>query len=382
MKKFCFIFLIIFLASLFTLHSEAQTTQSVRTDNRLTNEIGTVSQSAASTFMHDTSRVGLSIGIIKDGKTYTYNYGSTKRGKNLLPTNDTLYEIGSISKTFTGTLLAQAIADKKVKLNDDIRKYLKGSYQNLEYNGQPIRIVHLVNHTSGFPSFLPNKPEVFQHPQDSIPLLITAIQKNYTKKRFLADLHNVKVDAVPGSDYNYSNVDAQLIGFVLEDVYNKPYRELLQKYILNPLKMSHTKVAIKSDMVAQLARGYSSAGKDMPYMPPSLTPAGGIYSSVPDMLRYMQFHLSEGNKVVSLSHKLTYGDVDSFAEGIFWRINKTSDGKLKIWHTGGTFGFSSYCVLYPELNTGFILLSNEMDMASQGELISLGDKIFDEISAK
>lgn len=372
----------IFFTLLLTLQGQTQTIQGSRTDNHFTNEIDTIIQNAALTFMKDTSRVGLSIGIIRDGKTYTCSYGSTEKGKDLLPTSKTIYEIGSISKTFTGTLLAKALADKKVALSDDIRKYLKGSYPNLEYNGQPIKIVHLVNHTSGLPPFLPNKPEVFQHPQDSIPLLITAIQKNYTKEKFLIDLHNIKVDTVPGFNYKYSNVAAQLVGFILENVYKKTYGELIKQLISEPLKMKHTEVDIKSNMARRLANGYSSTGTRMPYMPPLLKPAGGIYSSISDMLHYMKFHLNENNVTVNLSHKPTYGDTSNFAIGLFWRINKTSKGKLKIWHTGGTFGFSSYCVLYPESQTAIVLLSNEMDMTSQGELVNLADKIFEAIFDK
>lgn len=254
----------IFFTLLVALQGRTQIIQGTRTDNRLTNEIDTIIQNAASTFMNGTSRVGLSIGIIKDGKTYTCSYGSTEKGKDLLPTSNTIYEIGSISKTFTGTLLAKALADKKVELNDDVRKYLKGSYPNLEYDGQPIKIIHLVNHTSQLPPFLPNKPEVFQHPQDSIPLLLTAIQKNYTKEKFLNDLHNIKVDTVPGFNYKYSNVAAQLVGFILEKVYKKTYGELIEQHISEPLKMKHTEVEIENNMAGRLAKGYSSTGSNMP----------------------------------------------------------------------------------------------------------------------
>ena len=378
MKEIFFSFSTLLLA----LHGRTQTPQGIRTNNSLRNQIDTVIQNAALTFMKDSSRVGLSIGIIKDDKTYTFNYGSTEKGKNLLPTGNTIYEIGSISKTFTGTLLAKAIADKKLKLDDDIRKYLTGSYRNLEYNGQTIRLVHLVNHTSGLPPFLPNKPEVFQHPQDSIPLLITAIQKNYTKAKFLNDLHNVKIDTVPGFNYKYSNVAAQLLSFILEKVYKKTYGELIEQFISEPLKMKHTEVDIKTNMAERLAKGYSSTGSKMPYMPPLLKPAGGIYSTVTDMLRYMKFHLNKNNAIANLSHKPTFGDTDNFAIALFWRMNKTLNGKLKIWHTGGTFGFSSYCVLYPEFKMGIILLSNEMDMTSQGELVGVADKIFEAVINK
>ncbi len=146
--------------------------------------------------------------------------------------------------------------------------------------------------------------------------------------------------------------------------------------------MKHTEVDIKKNMAGRLAKGYSSTGSKMPYMPPLLKLAGGIYSSIPDMMHYMKFHLNKKNAIVNLSHKPTFGDTNNFAIALFWRMNKTSNGKLKIWHTGGTFGFSSYCVLYPEFNMGIILLSNEMDMTSQGELVGVADKIFEAVINK
>lgn len=378
MKKAFFTFLTLLAA----LHGKTQINQSTRTDNRLTNKTDTIVQNAASTFMKDTARVGLSIGIIKDGKPYIFNYGSTEKRKFLLPTNNTMYEIGSISKTFTGTLLAQAIVDKKVNLDDDIRKYLTGSYPNLEYHAQPIKIVHLANHTAGLTQFLPDRPDVFQHPPDSIPILLTEVQKNYSKDRFLKDLHTVKIDTVPGFVYKYSNAGAQLISFILEDVYNKSYKELIKKYITEPLRMKHTSASVKNNMSGMLAKGYSPNGIRMPFNPPILMPAGGIFSSVSDMLNYLKFQLDKKNETVNFSHKVTWGDTSDFAIGLYWRMNKTSRGKLKIWHTGGTFGFSSYCVVYPELNTGFVLLSNQSDQTSQDELINAADNIFEAIFNK
>jgi CubicO group peptidase (beta-lactamase class C family) len=368
----------IITALCFSLIATAQTAQQNKAGGRPAKPIDTIVQNAAIGFMKDTARVGLSIGVYKQGRMYIYHYGSTKKGKDARPANNTIYEIGSITKTFTGTLLAQALLDKKLRLEDDIRKYLPGSYPNLEYHGQPVRIAHLVNHTAGLPSFLPDRPDIFQHPQDSIPLLLAALHKNYTKEKFFKDLHNIQLDTVPGFNYKYSNAGAQLAGFILEKVYNSSYRELVRKFILAPLKMNNTDVMVEKDKVAFLARGHSSSGKTMPSISAlSISqPAGGIYSTIPDMLQYIKFHLQEKNPLVQLSHQPTYGDTSDFGIGLYWRVNRTSDGKLKVWHTGGTFGFSSYCVLYPEFDMGIILLSNEFDMTSQGELVAAAEHIF------
>lgn len=97
--------------------------------------IDTVVKEAASFYMKDASRVGLSIGILYRGSTSTYHFGTTEKGRNKPPSDKTLYEIGSITKTITGTLLAQAVVDKKAGLENDVRNYLDSPYTNLEYNG-------------------------------------------------------------------------------------------------------------------------------------------------------------------------------------------------------------------------------------------------------
>lgn len=84
----------------------------VSIDNKLKSKVDLAVQKAAHTYMNDKRTVGLSIGIYKDGKTYMYNYGETKKGYKKLPTKETIYEIASITKTFTGFLLAQAVIEK------------------------------------------------------------------------------------------------------------------------------------------------------------------------------------------------------------------------------------------------------------------------------
>ena len=86
------------------------------TDNKLKSEVDLLVQESAQIFMDDPRAVKLSIGIYKGGKAYTFNYGQMVRGKNKLPTKRTIYEIASITKTFTGFLLAQAIIEKKVNI--------------------------------------------------------------------------------------------------------------------------------------------------------------------------------------------------------------------------------------------------------------------------
>lgn len=356
-------------------------TQTIPTDNKLENQIDTVVHKATMPFIGDTSKVGLSIGIYKNGTVYFYNYGTTQKENPKLPTNKTVYEIGSISKTFTGTLLAQAVKDKKVKIDDDIRKYLDGNYPNLEYQGNPIRLSYLVSHISGLPFFLPDNPNLFQNANfDTLPFTISKIQQNYSEQKYFEDLHTVKLDTIPGYNFHYSNAGAQLLKFILEKVYNMPFDKLLNEYITKPLKMKNTNSSYSKNDLGILAKGYNDKGKLMPYNPQILDAAGGIFSTTSDMLQYLKFHLDEKNEVVALSHKVTTGNINDFAIGLNWQEQITSKKHKKIWQSGGTFGFSSYSVIYPELKIGIVLLTNESDPTAQGGLEEIADKIFEKLS--
>ncbi len=330
--------------------------------------------------MSDTSRVGISAGIYHHGQTYVYNDGTIEKHQKKKPTAATLYEIGSITKTFTGALLAQAVIDQKVKMDDDIRLYLNGSYPNLAYRGQPVKLYQLINHTSRLPFLLPNTLDLSRYPPDTIPYLVSAQQKDYSKAAFLNDLHAVTLDTIPGTKYGYSNAASQLLGFLLENVYGSTYPQLLQQYILLPAGMSNTLVSTENK-AATFATGYNAKGVPMPYNPAIMLPAGGIYAGVSDMLNYLKFQLDEKNEIVKLSHQPTFGNADDFAIGLNWQMKKYPNGIRKIWQSGGTFGFSSYCVIYPELNIGIVLLSNQADRTAQGALETAADSVFNAIRA-
>ncbi|CAN5298219.1 hypothetical protein BH09BAC4_BH09BAC4_16430 [soil metagenome] len=212
------------------------------TDNPLKTSVDLVVEEAAQHFMATPQSVGLSIGIIKDGQPYVYNYGTVEKGRQQLPTGQTVYPIASITKTFTGALLAQAVVEKKVKLGDDIRKYLTGNYSNLAYEGQPIRLFHLINHRSGLPFLLPDRPDAFANTAIPSSTIAAELLQGYTRDDFYADLHKVKLNTMPGYTFRYSNAGAQLLGYILERVYNRPFDELVRLKITQPLAMSHTKI--------------------------------------------------------------------------------------------------------------------------------------------
>lgn len=372
-------YILIFLLSASPFVGIAQT--DIQNYNLLKTGMDSLTHESVLTYLSNTARVGLSVGIYQTNNLLTYHYGSTQKEKQVLPNDKTIYEIGSISKTFTGTLLAQAVKDKKVKIYDDVRLYLDGNYPNLEYKGHPIRLSHLVSHISGLPNFLPDNPSLFQNTSsDSLPFVLTRTLDNYSKQNFLDDLHKVKIDTIPGYKFRYSNSGPQLLKFVLERVYKKSYAELIKMFISKPLGMNNTTSKFKKNNLKNLAKGYNDKGRLMPYIPQNLDASGGLFSTIPDMLQYLKFHLDEKNEVVALSHKITTGDINNYAIGLNWQEVITSKKQKKIWQSGGTFGFSSYCVIYPERNIAIVFLTNEADNTAQTELGQIADKIFDYIN--
>jgi serine-type D-Ala-D-Ala carboxypeptidase/endopeptidase len=338
--------------------------------------IDEVVQKSAQKFMSDKHSVGLSIGVFKDNKVYTYNFGEIEKGNGERPTEHSIYEIASITKTFTGVLLAQAVVEKKVRLEDDIRKYLVGSYSNLEFKGEPIRLVHLINHTSRLPFVLPDRPELFQNPDPlELPKILTKIESNYTRADFYEDLHKVKLDKLPGTEFKYSNAAAQLLGYILEGIYGLPYERLVIEKIAKPLRMRETKIRLSEAEKKRLATGHYENGSIALPATPQTQAAGGLRSSVADMLKYVKFHLNENNEVIRLSHQSSWGDIRYYSSGLNWQMIKPAEGHRKIWQSGGSFGFSSYCAVFPDLNVGIVLLSNEADQNSQGRLNTMADEI-------
>ncbi|MFD2718113.1 serine hydrolase [Hymenobacter monticola] len=329
-------------------------------------------QRIGNAFMQQPARVGLSVGIIKDGQTQFYNFGTIEKGKSPAPTQNTAYEIGSISKTFGSLLLARAVVEKRVKLTDDVRQYLPGKYPNLAFAGQPVQLLHLANTTSGLPDNVPDRSADYQRANpDSIPFLMAEALKHYSKENFLEDLRQVKLTAAPGLAPRHSNAAAQLLGYVLENVYKRPFFELVATYINKPLRLQAT-------AQGPLPVGYNEHGTPMPrYNVATMYASGGLQYSTADMTKYLQHQINETDAAVALTHRPAWGQPDEDAVGLNWVISKTVDSQRLLDHTGGTFGFASYCALYPGLKFGIVLLSNESDRGTQGSLRAMAEEVLE-----
>jgi len=335
--------------------------------------IDSIVNETVSTFTHDPHHTGLSIGILKNGVRHTYNFGSTDRSVQKLPNDHTIYELASVTKTYTGILLAQAILDGKVALDDKVQKYLNGDYSNLSRGGVPVKIVHLANHTAGLPK------QIRPFKNGATPAEILASYGNYTQPMFLDDLQQIKLSATPGAKFAYSNVDAQLIGIVLEKVYGMRYEELVKKYITLPNHMTDTSTKVPAVKAQRFASGYDGKGERMPEMTfwRAIPAAGFLKSTVSDQLNYLQWNLDESNPAVALAHRTLFAGTDEQGDDIalFWFTRNLPDGSREIRHAGGSFGSTSYEAIYPDTKIGIVLLANDADASTERVLKAIADAI-------
>ena len=310
----------------------------------------------AATLMRALNVASISIGIVKNGKTYTKHYGEIDKGKQNKATNETLFEIASVTKIFTGTLMAKAVLDKKIRLEDDIRKYFVGSFPNLEYQGTPITIKDLVSFRSGFERDLPDREQIFKSQSDSIPFYLKKMEELYSKEQFLKELKTIKLDTLPGKVYKYSNASVELAAYILENVYQKSFETILKENLLYPLGLNNTKLYTTENEI--VAGGYNGKNR-MPYMSNSLWGASGyLKSSMKDLLKLLSFELNKRDKLSQESQRNLMPDGKPW-NGYFWdRITVNNDGLNCVKHGGG-FGTQNLFAVYPDFNMGISIIVNQ-----------------------
>src|SRR5690606_38136722 len=195
----------------------------------------------------------LAIGVVYNGKTSSYYYGETEKGNKQLPDENTLFEIGSISKTFTATLLAYLAQTQKVNVDDPITNYLPDSVA-ANPDVQRITLEQLANHTSGLPRMPANiDATAAAHPLDPY--------KDYTQADLYRFLAAYQATTPPDCVYLYSNVGFGLLGDILSNVYGKPYNEMVQEIICQPLDLKNATEFPDPDS-QDVAKVYNKDGQD------------------------------------------------------------------------------------------------------------------------
>ena len=323
--------------------------------------IQTSMNETAQSMLSDSTITSVSIGVLKDGIAYTSHYGELDAGKGNLPNDETIYEIASVTKTMTGTLVAQAVLDGKLNLDDDIRKYLNEDYPNFQYKNEVITIKHLVTHTSRLPANWTGFEDAFKKGGDNVIQKIVEIGKNYNEEKFFKQMENAVLDTVPGAIYEYNNLAPNLMAHILENVYQKSFDELLNDFIFKKNGMTSTKIRLSQDEQRRSANGYSK-GQLTPYFPiPTWGAEGGMKSTTSDLIKYMRLQLDSTNATIVESHKLNFTVNSNFSLGYYWNIGNNSDGTIHYSHHGGAIGMQNLFSVYPAYNMGVSIITNSSE---------------------
>lgn len=292
----------------------------------------------------------IAIGLIDENGPRYYFFGETTPGGNPIDEH-TLYEIGSISKTFTGILLADMVVSGKMKLDDPVQKYLPESVTMPDWKGKPITLAQLSDHTSG----LPRLPDNFAPADMSNPYI------DYTVENMYAFLSGHQLRRAMGTQYEYSNLAQGLLGHVLALTAGKSYEDLVIEKIAGPLGMNDTRIVLNEQQKQQMAPGHSFGAVVSNWDIPTLAGAGAIRSNLHDMLIYLSANMGRTESPVypamQLSHKVRHDKAGSNRVGLGWHIAKGKEGDI-FWHNGGTGGYRTFSGFVPDLGRGVVILTN------------------------
>lgn len=262
----------------------------------------------------------------------------------------TAFEIGSITKTMTAFLLAELERDGVLTLDDPLAEHLPADTQVPSFEGEPIRLRHLVTHTSGLPG-LPSR------------LVIGSLDDPYadfTVDGLLASLGDVTLASPPGSQWSYSNFGFMLLSYVVATKRGQDIEDLLQERLFRPLGMSNAYIDVPPQGT-QAAQGHLATGKAAQawHFPRNLEGVGGVRASLDDMIRYAEAMSGRGDAGVLATLARTMETVPSPhggpEMGMAW-IKAEVDGQPIVLHDGGTGGFSSILAMEPASGRSVVLL--------------------------
>lgn len=287
----------------------------------------------------------LSIAFIKNGKVSYYGIIMQDNIVKPIDNQTSIFEIGSVTKVFTSTVLASLVTDKKLKLNSNINDYYDFNFNN----NTKINLLELANHTSG----LPRLPENIDLSNATNPY------KNYgTEELNEYLLKFLNTNDVNIKKYDYSNLGAGLLGHTLGISQKKSFSDLLKEDIFIKYEMNNSFTSL--DQVSEkLVKGLNEKGQEISNWEfDVLFGGGGILSTSEDLVKFAKAQFDPKNNELELTRKPTFDINEQMKIGLGWHVLKTEQGFNWIWHNGGTAGYSSSIVLDVAKKNGIIILSN------------------------
>jgi serine-type D-Ala-D-Ala carboxypeptidase/endopeptidase len=305
------------------------------------------------------SKAAIVIGFVDPNGTKIFSFGNISKANNIPVNENTLFDIGSITKTFTTLLLADMVKQGIVNLNDPIEKYLPANVKVPQYNGVKITLEDLATHTSGLP-FLPSNIWINNK-------VGGILKSNYTANQMYAALSNFTLTREPGSQFQYSDFGLGLLGYILSLKAGVPYEQLVKDRILDVLGMNDTKISLSQDDIKNRFPVGHMGGKEIntPIVPAVIAGAGAFRSTAADMLKYISANLglihTKLDSAIQLQHLIRHSAMlanpmnYTAYVALGWAI-LTNFGTETIIHTGAINGWNANVAFIPAKQVGVVAL--------------------------
>lgn len=341
MKKYYLIFVLLFIwACGKSQNSKAINAQSF--ENSITEKQADLIFQNSNQFPNGTE---IAIALIVDGVPKFYGINRQNDTLRTTQNHQNLFEIGSITKVFTATLLADFVLHDRVSLDDHIAPYLNFNLKE----GQKITFKQLANHTSGLYR-LPSNMDLFTNPQNPYIAYDEEKLKAYLTENLLLVPENER-------GYTYSNLGAGLLGFTLSKIENTSYSDLLHQRIFSKYEMGSS-TGNRNEIEGLLIKGLNDKGEEVSNWDfDVLAGAGALFSSVDDLSKFAMAQFNSENKTLALTRQTTFKISANQAIGLGWHIRKNKDEVL-FWHNGGTGGYRSCMVVDTDSKNAVVVLSN------------------------
>jgi serine-type D-Ala-D-Ala carboxypeptidase/endopeptidase len=285
---------------------------------------------------------GIVVGVSRDGRRDVFSFGGDPALR---------YEIGSITKTFSGLLLAEMACRGEVSVDDPLAKHLPAGVEIPREGGREITLADLATQSSGLPRLPPN---MFDGHDPDDPYAHIDAQRLYDELAATTLEHPI------GTTVFYSNYGFGILGHALSLAGNKPFAGLVVERICEPLGMSRTSFSSGGDDVAQ---GYAD-GKPVPHWTGEITQGAGVglESTIDDMLTYAEANADPSSTPIAdafaEAHRVRLEQNDRTKQAFGWVQIKMRDGSFALFHNGGTAGFSSSLLAHPPTKTCVVALCN------------------------
>ena len=303
---------------------------------------------------------GVSIGIYHNGKEYTAGFGVTSLENPLPVTADTLFQTGSISKTFTGTIFMRLVEAGKIELDAPVRTYLPKFKMADKDVAEKVTIRHLLTHTGGWIGDYFNE---YGNGDDAL-------------EKMLRDIAKLEQVTPLGELWSYNNAGFNIAGRVVEMVTKKPFEQVAQEMLLDPLGLGMTFYFPDDVMIThRFVVGHHKQDKKVKVSRPwaigrAGAPVGGVISTVKDLLTYARFHMGDG-KSASGEEVLSAKSLEQMRTplypatgfdqiGLTWFI-RNAEGLNIISHGGATNGQIAGLYFIPEKQFALAILTNGED---------------------